>query len=394
MAKKEKQVYSGICPAAGKCGGCDLQGVPYAQQLAQKNRRLKKLLSGLVDELHPILGMEDPAHYRCKVNAAFGLDRKGRPVVGRYEKNSHRIVQMSSCMIEDEKACAIVMEIYSLLPSFRIRVYDEDSGYGFLRHVQIRRGYATGQYMVTLVCTDPVFPSKQNFVKALRSRFPEISTIVLNINDRHTSMILGERNIVLYGKGYIEDRLCGCIFRISPGSFYQVNPVQTERLYKTAVRFANLTGKECVLDAYCGTGTIGIIAASQAKQTAGVELSGDAVRDAVWNARRNKVDHIRFIRMDATDYMERLAAGRIEAARPDVLFLDPPRSGTTPRFIEASARLAPERIVYVSCDPDTLARDLKLFRKKGYREEKAQGVELFPYTHHVECIALMTKERG
>ena len=390
MTGKEKQEYSGICPAAGKCGGCDLQGVPYSQQLERKTRRLKKLLSGLVDEVHPILGMENPAHYRCKVNAAFGLDRKGRPVVGRYERNSHRIVQMSSCMIEDEKACEIVMEIYSLLAPFRIRVYDEDRGYGFLRHVQIRRGYATGQYMVTLVCTDPVFPSKQNFVKALRSRFPEISTIVLNINDRHTSMILGERNITLYGKGYIEDRLCGCTFRISPGSFYQVNPVQTELLYKTAVRFAHLTGKENVLDAYCGTGTIGIVAASGAKQAAGVEQSGDAVRDAVWNARRNKVDNIRFFRMDATDYMERLAAGRIEAARPDVLFLDPPRSGTTPRFIEAAAKLEPERIVYVSCDPDTLARDLKLFRKKGYRAEQAQGIEQFPYTNHVETVCLLT----
>ena len=385
-----------MCPAAKACGGCDLQGISYEQQLRQKDRQLKKLLGGLVQELHPILGMEDPLHYRCKVNAAFGLDRKGRPVLGRYEKNSHRIVLSPSCMIEDEKANEIARAVFSLLHSFRIRVYDEDSGYGFLRHVQIRRAFSTGQYMVTLVCTDPVFPSRQNFVKALRKQYPEISTVILNINDRNTSMVLGERNITLYGKGYIEDELCGCTFRISPGSFYQVNPPQTQRLYETAVRYANLTGREHVLDAYCGTGTIGIIASGQAEKVTGVELNADAVRDAVWNARRNRVKNIQFIKMDATDYMNRVASGidETDMPQPDVVILDPPRSGTTPRFIEAAARMAPERIVYVSCSPDTLARDLKLFRSRGYRAKEAQGIDLFPYTNHVECIALMTKERG
>ena len=395
------------CPAASRCGGCDLQGIPYQQQLLQKERRLHKLLGRLADQVHPIVGMDHPTHYRCKVNAAFGLDRKGKPVLGRYEKNSHHIVPASSCMIEDGRANEIAGAIFSLLPSFRIRVYDEDSGYGLLRHVQIRRSYATGQYMVTLVCTDPVFPSRQNFIKALRSRFPEIATIILNINDRHTSMVLGGRNIILYGKGYIEDVLCGCTFRISPGSFYQVNPPQTQRLYETALRYAALTGKETVLDAYCGTGTIGLIAAGKAKQVIGVELNADAVRDAVWNARCNKVKNIRFVNQDATGYMEELAAQRQSAGRlpagaftddresgksiyPDVLILDPPRSGTTPEFIETAARMAPERIIYISCGPDTLARDLELFRDKGYRAKEAQGFDLFPYTEHVETVCLLT----
>ena len=354
--------------------------------------------------------MDHPTHYRCKVNAAFGLDRKGKPVLGRYEKNSHHIVPASSCMIEDGRANEIAGAIFSLLPSFRIRVYDEDSGYGLLRHVQIRRSYATGQYMVTLVCTDPVFPSRQNFIKALRSRFPEIATIILNINDRHTSMVLGGRNIILYGKGYIEDVLCGCTFRISPGSFYQVNPPQTQRLYETALRYAALTGKETVLDAYCGTGTIGLIAAGKAKQVIGVELNADAVRDAVWNARCNKVKNIRFVNQDATGYMEELAAQRQSAGRlpagaftddresgksiyPDVLILDPPRSGTTPEFIETAARMAPERIIYISCGPDTLARDLELFRDKGYRTKEAQGFDLFPYTEHVETCVLLEHQK-
>ena len=353
---------------------------------------MKKLLGGIVDTLHPVIGMKDPAHYRCKVNAVFTHDRKGNPISGTYEKNSHRVVAVDSCMIEDETADAIVQDIRALLPSFRIRTYSEDTGYGLLRHVQVRRGFATGEYMVTLVCSDPVFPSKNNFVKALRRKHPEITTIILNINDKATSMVLGERNITLYGRGYIEDELCGCRFRISPGSFYQVNPPQTRILYETALRYAGLTGRETVLDAYCGTGTIGIIAADSAGQVLGVELNRDAVKDAVWNARRNEVSNIRFICQDAGAYMDKLAEDPDDpAGRPDVVILDPPRSGTTETFIESVSRLGPGRIVYVSCGPDTLARDLKLFRKKGYRAVEAQPVDLFPFTEHIETIVLLQK---
>ena len=385
-----------VCPAALRCGGCDLQGIRYEQQLQDKDHRLKRLLSGIAQKLVPIAGMDDPMHYRCKVNAAFGLDRKGRPVLGRYEKNSHRIVPASSCMIEDARANEIAGAVFALLPSFRIRVYDEDSQTGLLRHVQIRRGFATGQYMVTLVCTNPVFPSKQNFVKALRDRFPEIATVILNINDKHTSMVLGERNIILYGKGYIEDKLCGCTFRISPGSFYQVNPPQAQRLYEAAIRYAALTGKETVLDAYCGTGTIGIIAAGKAKQVIGVERNDDAVRDAIWNARCNKTRNIRFVKMDATEYMEQLSETQDfhEALHPDILILDPPRSGTTPRFIDAAANLSPDRIIYISCCPETLARDLKLFCRKGYHVKEAQGYDLFPFTDHVETVCCLYHQKN
>ncbi len=353
---------------------------------------MHRLLDGIVEQVHPIIRMEHPEHYRCKVNAVFSHDRKGNPVSGTYEKHSHRVVPVESCMIEDEKADQIVRDIRSLLPSFRIRTYDEDTGYGFLRHVQVRRGYATGEYMVTLVCTDPVFPSKNNFVKALRQKHPEISTVILNVNDKNTSMVLGDRNIVLYGRGYIEDELCGCRFRISPGSFYQVNPPQTQILYETAVRYARLTGNETLMDAYCGTGTIGIIAAKRAKQVFGVELNADAVRDAVWNARRNRVKNIRFIQQDAGDYMAKTA--REYGGRPDVVILDPPRTGTTPQFIDALCAMGPERVVYVSCGPDTLARDLKLFRKKGYKALEAQPVDLFPFTQHVETVCLMSRVEG
>ena len=385
------RIQAGVCPAYRKCGGCDYQGVAYEEQLRRKNREMQKLLGGVVDIVHPIIGMKDPKHYRCKVNAVFGLDRKGHPVSGNYEKNSHRIVPVESCMIEDEKADAIIRTIRSLLHSFRIRTYDEDSRFGFLRHVQVRKGYATGEYMVTLVCTDPVFPSKNNFVKALRKDHPEISTVILNINDKSTSMVLGELNLTLYGRGFIEDELGGCRFRISPGSFYQVNPPQTQILYDTAIRAAHLAGQETVMDAYCGTGTIGIIASRHAGNVYGVELNRDAVRDAIWNARRNEIQNIRFVSKDAGDYMDELSQSP-EEVLPDVVILDPPRTGTTQKFIDAAARMAPERIVYVSCGPDTLARDLKLFRKKGYKALEAQPVDLFPFTEHCEVVVSMCRQ--
>lgn len=242
--------------------------------------------------------------------------------------------------------------------------------------------------MVVLVTASPVFPSRNNFVKALRQKHPEITTVIQNINGRDTSMVLGDREQVLYGKGYIEDVLCGCRFRISARSFYQVNPVQTEMLYSKAMEYAGLTGKETVVDAYCGIGTIGIVASRKAKQVIGVELNPDAVRDAVRNARANKIDNIRFYQGDAGDFLQKMAANGEKA---DVVFMDPPRSGSTERFMAAAAAMGPKRIVYVSCGPDTLARDLKYLRKKGYRVEKGVGVDLFPWTGHCEVIVSLSK---
>lgn len=209
--------------------------------------------------------MEDPYYYRNKVHAAFGRDRKGNVISGIYEEKSHRIVSVDDCMIEDKKSQEIIRTIRGMLKSFKIKTYDEDTGYGLLRHVLVRRGFSTGEIMVVLVTVSPIFPSKNNFVKALRKEYPEITTVVLNVNDRQTSMVLGDRNIVLYGPGFIKDRLMGLTFRISPSSFYQVNPVQTEVLYGKAMEFAAMTGKERVIDAYCGTGTIGIIASGNAR---------------------------------------------------------------------------------------------------------------------------------
>ena len=377
-----------ICPYAKKCGGCDYQGVPYEKQLAEKQKEMQKLLGGF-GKVSPIIGMEEPLYYRNKVHAVFDRDRKGNIISGVYEKNSHRVVNVDSCMIENQKADEIIRTIRKLIKDFKMKVYDEDSGYGLFRHVLIRTGHVSGQILVVLVLASPILPAKNHFVKALRAAHPEITSIVLNVNDRKTSMVLGEREIVLYGKGYIEDTLCGLTYRISPKSFYQVNPIQTEKLYQTAIDFAQLTGKEVVLDAYCGIGTIGMTAAAKAKEVIGVELNKDAVKDAIANAKINNIKNVRFYNKDASDFIVDMAQ---QNAKCDVIFMDPPRSGSTEKFMDCVALLAPKRVVYVSCDPQTLARDLKYMGKKGYRVDKIQPVEMFCFTKHTEvCVKLCRK---
>ena len=292
--------------------------------------------------------------------------------------------------MEDQKADAIIRDIRDLLKSFKIKTYNEDTGYGLFRHVLIRIGHVTRQVMVVPVLGSPILPSKNNFVKALLKLHPEITTIVLNINDKKTSMVLGDRETVLYGKGYIEDELCGCRFRISPKSFYQINSVQTEKLYAKAMELAGLRGKERVIDAYCGIGTIGLIAARKAKEVIGVELNGDAVRDAVRNAKMNAVENARFYENDAGIFMTEMAAAGEHA---DVVFMDPPRAGSDEAFLSSIATLAPKKVVYISCNPQTQARDLAYLRKHGYQAEGCWPYDLFPMTEHVETVVLLSQQK-
>lgn len=382
MKQETKEKRTAVCPVSKRCGGCQYIEQPYPKQLKEKQHRMQKLL-GCFGRIEPIIGMEQPWHYRNKVSAAFSRDKKGNIISGIYEEHSHRVVPVDSCLLEDERADAIIVSIREMLRSFKLKVYDEDTGYGLLRHVLVRTGYATGEIMVVLVTASPVFPSKNNFVRALRQRHPEITTIVQNINGRGTSMVMGDREQVLYGKGYIEDVLCGKRFRISPRSFYQVNPVQTEVLYKTAIQYAGCQKKERVLDAYCGTGTIGMIASDQAREVIGVELNKDAVRDAVINARYNGVKNISFYQKDAGEFMCQLAQ---QQEKVDVVFMDPPRSGSDEAFLSALATLRPARIVYISCNPETLKRDLEYLTGHGYEVKKMQPVDMFPGTGHIETV--------
>lgn len=377
-----------VCPKRKRCGGCSYQGVPYEKQCEEKQRTVERLI-GPFCRVFPITAMEIPYYYRNKVHAAFDF-RKGRAVSGIYQENSHCVVEIENCQIEDKRADAVIRTIRDMLKSFKIRIYGEDSGRGLLRHVLIRTGAATGQMMVVLVTASPVFPSKNAFVRVLRERHPEITTIVLNVNDQDTSMVLGEREKVLYGRGYIEDVLCGLRFRISSRSFYQINPVQTERLYEKAIRLANLTGKETVIDAYCGIGSIGLIAAGRAGRVISVELNEDAVRDAIRNAKQNEIKNIEFYCEDAGDFMEEMAENGEKA---DVLFMDPPRSGGSDAFLRAAVRLAPKQIVYISCNPETMKRDLEYLTGHGYRGLTAWPFDMFPFTSHIECVAALKRER-
>ena len=346
---KEDSKEKSRCPYSKKCGGCHFVDIPYEKQLKKKQQNLQGLL-GEFGKLEPIIGMENPDHYRNKVHAVFGLDHKHRPIAGVYEEKTHRVVDVESCFLENQKSTAIIRTIKGLLRSFKIKTYDEDTGYGLLRHVLIRTGFQTGQIMVVLVLGSPVLPSKNNFVKALLKEHPEITTIVVNVNNRNTSMVLGDKEQVIYGKGYIEDILCGKVFKISPKSFYQVNPVQTEKLYGTAIEYAGLTGKETVLDAYCGIGTIGMIASDKAKRVIGVELNSDAVRDAISNAKRNEIKNIELYNKDAGEFMVQLAE---QGEKIDVVFMDPPRAGSDEAFLSSVVKCSPKRIVYVSCNPET-----------------------------------------
>ncbi|MCI5869897.1 MAG: 23S rRNA (uracil(1939)-C(5))-methyltransferase RlmD [Dorea sp.] len=376
------------CKITKKCGGCQFQGMAYQEQLKRKQKQEEKLL-GRFCKVNPIIGMDQPYYYRNKVHAVFDRDRKGNIISGTYREGTHQVVAVEDCLIEDEKSQEIIRTIRGMLKSFKMKTYDEDTGYGLLRHVLVRRGFTTGEIMVVLVLGSPILPSKNNFVKALRKEHPEITTVVLNVNDKKTSMVLGEKEKTIYGPGYIRDVLCGCTFRISPKSFYQVNPVQTEVLYQTAIRFADLSGKETVIDAYCGIGTIGLIAAKHAKKVIGVELNQDAVRDARMNAKENSITNVRIYQGDAGRFMVEMAE---EKQKADVVFMDPPRAGSDERFLSSVVRLAPKKVVYVSCNPQTLARDLKYLVKQGYEVRKIQPVDMFPFCDHCETVCFLTRK--
>lgn len=374
------------CAVAKKCGGCDYINSSYNKHVKEKldiaNSLIKKY-----GKFDGIVSMSNPYHYRNKVSAVFGFENK-KIIAGTYQKNSHRVVDTKNCLIEDEKASSIIQTIKKMCVSFKIKAYDEDSSFGFLRHVLIRVGKKSGQIMVVLVTSNVIFPNKNAFIKVLRGEHPEITTIVQNINNKNTSMVLGDREIVMYGKGYIIDELCGLNFKISPKSFYQVNREQTEKLYSQAIEYADLKDDEVLLDAYSGIGTIGLIASKSVKEVISVELNKDAHRDAITNAKFNDIKNVKFYNADATAFINDLAAAK---EKIDVVILDPPRTGSTEEFIAAVGRLKPRKVVYISCNPETLARDLESFKKQRYRFEKGKLFDCFCHTGHVEGVALLSK---
>lgn len=376
-----------ICRCFKRCGGCQLQE-SYAEQLKRKQEKSERMLSKFA-KVRPIIAMDSPYYYRCKVQNVYGKGRGGELISGIFQSTGQKMVAVDDCMLEDRRAAPIVQTLKKLMHDLKIQPYDLRTGSGLLRHTLIRTSASTGEVMLVLVTASALLPAKKHLVSALQKAHPELTTIVQNICPDGLPLTLGERSITLAGKGYIEDILCGCRFRISPASFYQVNPVQTEKLYTYAVEAAGIRAGVSVIDAYCGTGTIGMICAKQGADVIGIELNRSACRDAAENAKRNQLENIRFCNEDAGKLLQRMAK---EGERCDVLLMDPPRAGASPAFLRAAAEMKPERIVYVSCKIETLERDLKQLTQSGYRVTDIQPVDMFPHTTGIETVCVLEKK--
>lgn len=380
------------CNLSGRCGGCTYANIPYADELLDKRVMEEKLL-GRFSDVAPILQSGRITGYRCKVQAVCGMD-DGRLVTGIYRKGTHKLIPVRSCPLEDERAGRILETIRSLCTRFGIIAYDEDMGFGDLRHVLIRLAAHNDEALVTLVTASDRLPHEADLAAAIHQKHPFVKGVVSVKNREKTSMVIPENPEmrIIYGKGYITDRLCGLSFRISPVSFYQVNPYMAERLYKIAMNMASLRPDDVAIDAYSGTGTIALIAASYgAGSVIGVESNPEAVKDAVENARMNGLGNVSFVNADASKYMKETAK---RGERCSVLFLDPPRSGATEEFLAAAGRMAPDRIVYISCSPESLQRDLRYIRRfLPYRIRGIQPVDMFPGSEHIETVVLLSRIR-
>ena len=369
------------CPYAKKCSGCQLQNLTYQEQLQMKQVKMIRLL-GRFSHVEEIIGMENPYNYRNKSQTAFGF-KNGKIISGIYQSTTKKITEVKDCMLENKESEIIVKTIKALLVKYKIKAYDINTQKGFLRHVLIRKGFKSGEIMVVIVTAKGDFPAKEEFAKDLKASHKEITTVVWNVNPTDTPLFLGKQNTVLYGEGYITDELCGLNFRISPNSFYQVNSQQTEVLYSLAREYASLKGDETVLDAYCGTGTIGLTMAKYAKKIIGVEVNSSATEDAKINSMLNGIENATFYNNDAGEYISLLAKNK---EKIDVVITDPPRAGCSKEFLESLVSLSPKRVVYISCNPETLERDLIFLSKSGYRVKKIQPVDMFPHTNHVETV--------
>ena len=424
------------CPVDARCGGCKNLCVPYTKQLIDKQLRIERLFAPLAPDgtISLIKGMKDPYHYRNKVISPFAPGKKLPPrgqnrkttdprdrkaadaraakggkgkrsqaryeiLTGMYAAGSHELVPTDKCLIENETAKKVVLAVRDIMRKHDVAPYREDTGTGFMRHVVVRVGHTSGEVLVTLVTNSDDFPSSKSFCRELIRLCPAVTTVVQNVNERQTNVILGDKERVLYGPGFILDELCGLSFRISSKSFYQVNATQTEVLYRAAMDLAGFDGTQVAIDAYCGTGTIGLVAAkSGAARVIGVDSVESAIRDARTNARHNGVENAEFVAGDATDFMCELAKeGVLGASEQEegaqagglVVLMDPPRAGSTEEFLRAAAALAPKRIVYISCNPETQARDVEFLDSIGYAVVAVQPVDMFPHTDHIECIVAL-----
>ena len=377
------------CPLAGRCGGCQYRHMTYEEELRAKRQRVQDALTrvgGVSLELPQVLRAENPLRYRNKVQFPVAQEKRGL-AVGYYRSRSHDVLDVDDCLLQPETVTALRRAFKGWMERYRVPAYDEGTCQGLIRHLYVRTNQA-GEALCCVVANGTRLPHAPELVQSLRQAVPALAGLVLNTNTKDTNVILGPNYRTIWGRDFLKERLCGMTFRLSVPSFFQINRAQTERLYAQALEFAGLTGQETVLDLYCGIGTISLALAQRAGQVIGAEIVPEAVQDAQANAARNQVDNARFLCGDAGEAAFQLAA---EGVRPQVICVDPPRKGLAPEVPEILASMSPERIVYVSCDPATLARDVKRFGELGYPAVKAQAVDLFPRTAHVETVVLLRK---
>lgn len=387
------------CPFHRQCGGCQLQPLSYEKQLEFKQNKIRNNLiriGGFSPEhidacMEPIIGMEDPWHYRNKAQFPFGYDKEGNVVTGFYAGRSHNIIANTDCALGVEENKTVLETILAYMKKYGVSAYDETSGKGLIRHVLIRKGFASGQLMVCVVINGNKLPEEKVLAEELW-KIPGMTSVSVNVNTERTNVILGKKVRVLKGEEKIEDTIGDVVFRISPLSFYQVNPVQTKKLYGQALEYAGLTGEETVWDLYCGIGTISLFLAQKAKKVYGVEIVPEAIADAKENAARNGITNAEFIVGKAEEVLPRKYEE--DGVYADVIVVDPPRKGCDEKCLETMVRMRPDRIVYVSCDPATLARDLKYLGEMRYEVMKWRGCDMFPGTLHVETVCLLTRKNG
>ncbi|MFV0381205.1 MAG: 23S rRNA (uracil(1939)-C(5))-methyltransferase RlmD [Breznakia sp.] len=377
------------CPFYTKCGGCSYLHMLYPFELKAKTEVVKAMVQKerMKLKVHNCVGMKEPEAYRNKLVLSFGVHPRNGLVAGFYEQGSHHIIHVDYCMMHNKQANEVIKKVKEILRKCRIEVFDEQNQTGFLRHMVIRQGFSTKEMMLTFVCSKKEFRGKKNFLQAILRQFPEVTTIVQNINTRNTSIVLGDEEIILYGKGNIQDTLCDLRFQMSATSFYQINAEQCEKLYNKALTLAKISCEDVVVDTYCGIGTISLLVAKQAKHVYGVEINPVAIQNANINKHLNKISNVNFICEDAPTYMQQLAN---ENRRIDVLIMDPTRDGSNEDFLQAVQQLKPKKIVYISCNPETQLRDMK-FLRSNYTCEEIFLFDMFPRTTHVETVVLMSK---
>ena len=388
IQKSEHRIESD-CNTYKRCGGCNLRHIKYAETLNMKKNAVQSLVNKTLNTkvgVEETLGMEHPYYYRNKAQYPVGIDKEGKPVIGVFANRTHEIIPIENCLIQDKQTEEIAKYLINYIAKNHISIYNENTRKGLIRHIVTKIGKKTNEIMVIIVINGNEIPNEKKLVETLVNKFPRIKTIVKNINQKNTNVILGEKNVTLYGDGYIKDRLGELTFKISPLSFYQVNPIQAEKLYTIGVKSANITKEDVVFDLYCGIGTISLFMAKYAKKVYGIEIVKQAIEDAIGNAKINNINNTEFIAGDVEEVLDDLINNK--KIIPDIVMVDPPRRGLDKTSIQNILKIKPRKLIYISCNPATLVRDLKEL-EESYDINSIKPVDMFPFTSHVECVAVL-----